>query len=70
MYLYDGRLALDAGGYGRLLDVDYKIPPLQVARHADLYLHVPDRLLPLVRQGVLLGLLLGARGGVLCGGGF
>jgi hypothetical protein len=61
-------LPLDSGRDRVLLDVDYQVTPLEVAGHGDGDVEVADGLGPLVGEGVLLGLLFGARGGLLGGG--
>lgn len=68
-YTYNGLLSLDAGFYALLLDLDDQVLALEVARNASNgYIQVADSLLPLVGEGILLGLLFGA-GGCLFGGG-
>jgi hypothetical protein len=67
-HLENGVLPLDAGRNGVLLDVDDEVAPLEVARHREGDVEVADRLGPLVGEGVLLGLLLGARRGLFGGG--
>lgn len=70
-YTYNGLLSLDASLYALLLDLDDQVPALEVARNAgDGDIYVGNGLLPLVGEGILLGLLLGAGGCLLGGGGF
>lgn len=68
-YTYHGVLSLDAGFQALLLDLDDQVPALEVAWYsAEGDIYVANRLLPLIRKSILLGLLLGA-GGCLLGGG-
>lgn len=70
-YAYDGRLALHAGRYLLLLDIDDQVLALVVARDTgDGDVDVTDRLCPLVGESLLFGLLLCAGGCLLGGGGF
>jgi hypothetical protein len=70
-YIYDGLLPLDSCLQALPLDVDDEVPALVVSgqsRYGDV--EVGDGLLPLVGKGILLGLLPGAGGCLLGGGGF
>lgn len=70
-YTYNRLLSLDTGFYALLLDLDDQVLALEVARdsgNGDIY--VANRLLPLVGEGILLGLLFGAGGCLFGGGGF
>ena len=67
-YLEDRVVPLNPSRDGLLLDVDDQVAPLEVAGHGDGDVEVADGLRPLVGEGVLLGLLFGARGGLLGGG--
>lgn len=70
-YTYNGLLSLDAGLYALFLDLDDQVLALEIARNAgDGDIQVADSLLPLVREGILLGLLFGTGGCLFGGGGF
>ena len=56
----DRFLAFDRRRDGVLLDVDYQVASLEIAGYCDGDVDVADGLGPLVGEGVLLGLLLGA----------
>lgn len=60
-------MPLDTSRDSVLLEVNDEVTPLEVAGHFDGDIEIADGLGPLVRESVLLGLLLGARGGLFGG---
>lgn len=62
-------LALDARNELQLGDIDLEVSSLEVAGDRKGEVEVSDRLVPFIREGILLSLLLGTGSGLFGGGG-